>query len=298
MSTNNWERKNFDKQAKVKLYKTKHGWFSALTNILKSMLGLGRPIKDLDSREIDHDELSEDDDGDYTKDVAAITAALGGTFAGLTLTPTSFAKAEKVSLQATSAVVGSVSGLQVSESQTVTQRGSQNINVAEASTRPKGRTVTVTSSKALQKALTDRDVSTINLKSDLSVQHSLTMPARNVTINGHGHQLNFGNRIAKVAGSHDQTTNNITVKNVHLHTANAHGAFAMGQNGDVQLIYDNVSAEGGTAVWTNQHSAGVKSFEAQGHTTIRATRFYTYQGTTYNTHLASQPGTVWMVAPV
>lgn len=256
------------------------------------MLGLGRPSVDLDSWEIDHDELSEDDDGDYTKDVAAITAALGGTFAGLTLTPTNFAKAEKVSLQATSAVVGSVSGLQGSESQTITQRGSQNINVAEASPRPKGRTVTVTSNEALQKALTDKGVSTINLKSDLSVQHSLTMPARNVTINAHGHELNFGNSVAKVSSSSNQATNNITVKNAHLHTANAHGAFAMGQRGNVQLVYDNVSSEGGTAVWTNPHSAGVKSFEAQGHTTIKATQSYTYQGTTYNTSLASQPGTM------
>ena len=116
-----------------------------------------------------------------------------------------------------------------------------------------------------------------------------------VTINGNGHIINFGNFYIKPNWTSLSDELNITFNDTKLYTANQYGAVYMNNtprffdNSKIRLVYNNVQAVGGTAVFADTNN-GIfnsysyqppKTFEIKGNTRINGASFYTYNGTIY-----------------
>ena len=118
-----------------------------------------------------------------------------------------------------------------------------------------------------------------------------------VTINGNGHIINFGNFYIKPNWTSPSDELNITFNDTKLYTANQYGAVYMNNtprffdNSKIRLVYNNVQAVGGTAVFADREANnGIfnsysyqppKTFEIKGNTRINGASFYTYNGTIY-----------------
>lgn len=78
MSKNNFLGKNKDSKSRVKLYKTRHGWFSSLTRFFKSIFSRNEDIK-VSPEDLNKDELDKGNNyEDYAKAISALSALLGG----------------------------------------------------------------------------------------------------------------------------------------------------------------------------------------------------------------------------
>ena len=117
-----------------------------------------------------------------------------------------------------------------------------------------------------------------------------------VTINGNGHIINFGNFYIKPNWTSPSDELNITFNDTKLYTANQYGAVYMNTprffaNPKIRLVYNNVQAIGGTAVFAdtianngifNSYTGQpLKTFEIKGNTRINGASSYTYNGTIY-----------------
>ena len=118
-----------------------------------------------------------------------------------------------------------------------------------------------------------------------------------VTINGNGHIINFGNFYIKPNWTSPSDELNITFNDTKLYTANQYGAVYMNNtprffdNSKIRLVYNNVQAVGGTAVFADREANNgifnsysyqpLKTFEIKGNTRINGASSYTYNGTIY-----------------
>ncbi|MFR0612723.1 serine-rich glycoprotein adhesin, partial [Limosilactobacillus balticus] len=156
-------------------------------------------------------------------------------------------------------------------------------------------TAEVSDSSEFQNALNNSNISVIQLTADIDLGQSgmgdLEIPPRDLTIDGAGHSLNLGNNCIWLNAYTGMKTTT-TVKSLNLYTANNRGGFALTNSGAETLIYDDVHATGGAAVFADTYSASgyLKVFEIQGHTTIDGVSSYQYNGNTYSTSSASFVG--------
>ena len=135
---------------------------------------------------------------------------------------------------------------------------------------------------------------------DLGAKYGSSTGAMNtphsVTINGNGHIINFGKFYIKPNWTSPSDELNITFNDTKLYTANQYGAVYMNTprffaNPKIRLVYNNVQAIGGTAVFAdtiannglfNSYSyQPLKTFEIKGNTRINGASSYTYNGTIY-----------------
>lgn len=156
-------------------------------------------------------------------------------------------------------------------------------------------TAEVSNSTEFQNALNNSNISVIQLTADIDLGQSgmgnLQIPPRDLTIDGGGHSLNLGNNCIWLNAYTGMKTTT-TVKDLNLYTANNRGGFALTNSGAETLIYDNVHATGGAAVFADTYSDSgyLKTFEIQGHTTIDGVSSYQYNGNNYSTSSASFVG--------
>lgn len=148
-------------------------------------------------------------------------------------------------------------------------------------------TAKVSNSTEFQNALNNSNISVIRLTADIDLGQSgmgnLLIPPRDLTIDGAGkYSLNLGNNCIWLNNTTSGTKTTTTVKGLNLYTANNRGGFALTDNGAETLIYNNVHATGGAAVFADTFapSGNLKTFEIQGHTTIDGVSSYQYNGTT------------------
>ncbi|MDL2058321.1 serine-rich glycoprotein adhesin, partial [Limosilactobacillus reuteri] len=153
----------------------------------------------------------------------------------------------------------------------------------------------VSNGTEFQNALNNSNISVIRLTADIDLGQSgmgnLQIPPRDLTIDGGNHSLNLGNNCIWLNAYTGMKTTT-TVKDLNLYTANNRGGFALTNSGAETLIYDNVHATGGAAVFADTYSDSgyLKTFEIQGHTTIDGVSSYQYNGNTYSTSSASFVG--------
>ncbi|MCC4351270.1 serine-rich glycoprotein adhesin, partial [Limosilactobacillus reuteri] len=156
-------------------------------------------------------------------------------------------------------------------------------------------TAEVSNGTEFQNALNNSNISVIRLTADIDLGQSgmgdLEIPPRDLTIDGGNHSLNLGNNCIWLNASTGMKTTT-TVKSLNLYTANERGGFALTDSGAETLIYDNVHATGGAAVFADTYSSSgyLKIFEIQGHTTIDGVSSYQYNGNTYSTSSADFVG--------
>ena len=116
-----------------------------------------------------------------------------------------------------------------------------------------------------------------------------------VTINGNGHIINFGKFYIKPNWTSPSDELNITFNDTKLYTASQYGAVYMNDtprffdNSKIRLVYNNVQAVGGTAVFADSNHGifnyysyqPLKTFEIKGNTRINGASSYIYNGTIY-----------------
>ncbi|MBD8084804.1 hypothetical protein HUK45_00745 [Limosilactobacillus sp. c9Ua_26_M] len=93
------------------------------------------------------------------------------------------------------------------------------------------------------------------------------------TINGNGHTLNVGTNEIWTTYSNQSKKINVTVNDATLFNASQRGAIALTGSGAQNLTYNNVTAYGGTAIWTDTFGAD-KTFTAKGDTTVTGVARY------------------------
>ncbi|WP_156249940.1 serine-rich glycoprotein adhesin, partial [Limosilactobacillus reuteri] len=134
--------------------------------------------------------------------------------------------------------------------------------------------VTVSNSDEFNSALGNSAITEINLAGDVTSTGTTINNGRNLTINGNNHSI-------YVNGDGSRTVINngsVTVNNATVYNGGEHGAFDL-EGGVANLIYNGVTAYGGTVVFTDTGSAAanVKTFEVKGNTTINYVSSYQNQ---------------------
>ncbi|MGF0050482.1 pectate lyase-like adhesive domain-containing protein, partial [Lactobacillus johnsonii] len=166
--------------------------------------------------------------------------------------------------------------------------------------------VDVSNAQEFYNAVANGTNNNINVTSDIdlgaytSSSFSMSNP-RNLTINGNGHTINFGYSYIIPNWSSSSQELTVTINDAKLYTANSMGAVVLNHygllhiyNNKLRLIYNNVNAIGGTAVFADTTSLDIgngvfnnntgkpsKTFEIKGNTSIKAVNSYTYNGTIY-----------------
>ncbi len=119
----------------------------------------------------------------------------------------------------------------------------------------KENTAEVSNGTEFQNALNNSNISVIRLTADIDLGQSgmgsLQIPPRDLTIDGGNHSLNLGNNCIWLNNTSAGTKTTTTVKDLNLYTASNRGGFALTNDGAETLIYDNVHATGGAAVFAD-----------------------------------------------
>ncbi|MEY8679512.1 pectate lyase-like adhesive domain-containing protein, partial [Lactobacillus johnsonii] len=123
--------------------------------------------------------------------------------------------------------------------------------------------VDVSTSAEFQNALNNSTVNAIRLTANIDLGQSsigsIRIPPRNLTIDGANHDLNLGNNCIWLNNSASPKTTTI-IKSLNLYTANNRGGFALTNSGAETLIYDNVHATGGAAVFADTYDTSSANF--------------------------------------
>ncbi|WP_281508888.1 pectate lyase-like adhesive domain-containing protein [Lactobacillus taiwanensis] len=136
-----------------------------------------------------------------------------------------------------------------------------------------GTSLDVATGQEFYNALNNTNVSTINITSDFTLTDNKDLKNRNITINGNNHTLYFDTNYINIDNSV------VTVNDATIYNGDTKGAFRIqGLTGHSELIYNNVTANGGTAVWseTGTGKSDTSTFRVQGNTTINYMSRYTH----------------------
>lgn len=136
-----------------------------------------------------------------------------------------------------------------------------------------GTSVDVATGQEFYNALNNTNVSTVNITSDFTLTDNKDLKNRNITINGNNHTLYFDTNYINIDNSV------VTVNDATIYNGDTKGAFRIqGLTGHSELIYNNVTANGGTAVWseTGTGKSDTSTFRVQGNTTINYMSRYTH----------------------
>jgi len=144
-----------------------------------------------------------------------------------------------------------------------------------------GNSVTVSDSAEFNNALKNNSVTEINLEEDVTSTGTTITNGRNLIINGNGHKIYVdGDDYRTIINNGSVTVNDATVYN-----SGQWGAFDLETApGPATLTYNNVTAYGGTAVFTDTTTSKSKHFEVMGNTTINyVTSYINQSGSTVRT---------------
>ncbi|MCI7245390.1 MAG: serine-rich glycoprotein adhesin [Limosilactobacillus reuteri] len=148
----------------------------------------------------------------------------------------------------------------------------------------------VSNEEELKAALRDASITTIKLKNNITLNNAITINNgnRNITIIGDGHYINALNSDGGIIlnNSSGSANINLTIENATLYNTSKYGFVNMSSNGDDTVTYKDVTAYGGTLVWSKTY-AGVKTLNLVGNTTLNSVKSYEVDGQSCGTEAFS-----------
>lgn len=169
------------------------------------------------------------------------------------------------------------------------QTNTNNVVTKSNSTTPETENVQVdrevSTANELISALQDSSVSTIKLISNITLDSTATIKGnRNITIYGNGKYINSTTTDNGAIYLNEGSSNkvNLTIENATLYNRSEYGFVDMwtGQN---NVTYKDVTAYGGTLVWTSTTDK-YNGLTLAGTTTLNSVPSYTINGQTYKTY--------------
>ncbi|MBD5806777.1 serine-rich glycoprotein adhesin, partial [Limosilactobacillus walteri] len=149
----------------------------------------------------------------------------------------------------------------------------------------------VSTEDELKAALQDASITTIKLKGNITLNNAITINNgnRNITIDGNGYHINALNTDGGIILNNSSSTAkiNLTIKNATLYNTSKYGFVNMSSNGADTVTYEDVTAYGGTLVWSKA-LAGIKTLNLAGNTTLYSIASYKVDGQLHNTETFSQ----------
>lgn len=132
---------------------------------------------------------------------------------------------------------------------------------------------TVSTADELRKAMLDTSITDIYLSNDITLNSAITLTNMNrvVTIHGNGHYINAANYAdgGIFINNDSRYSADITIENATLYNQSQLGFAHMNGWGTDTVTYRDVTAFGGTLVWTQTH-LGVKTLNIAGTTTFNS----------------------------
>ena len=148
----------------------------------------------------------------------------------------------------------------------------------------------VSNEEELKAALQDASITTIKLKNNITLNNAITINNgnRNITIIGDGHYINALNRNGGIIlnNSSGSAKIDLTIENATLYNTSKYGFVNMSSNGADTVTYKDVTAYGGTLVWSKT-DAGVKTLNLVGNTTLNSVKSYEVDGQSCGTEAFS-----------
>ena len=148
----------------------------------------------------------------------------------------------------------------------------------------------VSNEEELKAALQDASITTIKLKNNITLNNAITINNgnRNITIIGDGHYINALNSDGGIIlnNSSGRAKINLTIENATLYNTSKYGFVNMSSNGADTVTYKDVTAYGGTLVWSKT-DAGVKTLNLVGNTTLNSVKSYEVDGQSCGTEAFS-----------
>ena len=148
----------------------------------------------------------------------------------------------------------------------------------------------VSNEEELKAALRDASITTIKLKNNITLNNAITINNgnRNITIIGDGHYINALNSDGGIIlnNSSGRANINLTIENATLYNTSKYGFVNMSSNGADTVTYKDVTAYGGTLVWSKT-GAGVKTLNLVGNTTLNSVKSYEVDGQSCGTEAFS-----------
>ena len=148
----------------------------------------------------------------------------------------------------------------------------------------------VSNEEELKAALQDASITTIKLKNNITLNNAITINNgnRNITIIGDGHYINALNSDGGIIlnNSSGRANINLTIENATLYNTSKYGFVNMSSNGADTVTYKDVTAYGGTLVWSKT-DAGVKTLNLVGNTTLNSVKSYEVDGQSCGTEAFS-----------
>ncbi|WP_102816715.1 serine-rich glycoprotein adhesin, partial [Limosilactobacillus reuteri] len=149
----------------------------------------------------------------------------------------------------------------------------------------------VSNEEELKAALQDASITTIKLKNNITLNNAITINNgnRNITIIGDGHYINALNSDGGIIlnNSSGSAKIDLTIENATLYNTSKYGFVNMSSNGADTVTYKDVTAYGGTLVWSKP-VAGIKTLNLVGNTTLNSVISYEVDGQSHNTEVFSQ----------
>ena len=148
----------------------------------------------------------------------------------------------------------------------------------------------VSNEEELKAALQDASITTIKLKNNITLNNAITINNgnRNITIIGDGHYINALNSDGGIILNNRGGSAKIelTIENATLYNTSKYGFVNMSSNGADTVTYKDVTAYGGTLVWSKT-DAGVKTLNLVGNTTLNSVKSYEVDGQSCGTEAFS-----------
>ena len=144
----------------------------------------------------------------------------------------------------------------------------------------------VSNEEELKAALRDASITTIKLKNNITLNNAITINNgnRNITIIGDGHYINALNSDGGIILGSAKI--DLTIENATLYNTSKYGFVNMSSNGADTVTYKDVTAYGGTLVWSKT-GAGVKTLNLVGNTTLNSVKSYEVDGQSCGTEAFS-----------
>ncbi|MFR0508692.1 serine-rich glycoprotein adhesin, partial [Limosilactobacillus reuteri subsp. suis] len=147
----------------------------------------------------------------------------------------------------------------------------------------------VSNEEELKAALRDASITTIKLKNNITLNNAITINNgnRNITIIGDGHYINALNSDGGIIlNNRGSAKIDLTIENATLYNTSKYGFVNMSSNGADTVTYKDVTAYGGTLVWSKT-DAGVKMLNLVGNTTLNSVKSYEVDGQSCGTEAFS-----------
>ncbi len=147
----------------------------------------------------------------------------------------------------------------------------------------------VSNEEELKAALRDASITTIKLKNNITLNNAITINNgnRNITIIGDGHYINALNSDGGIIlNNRGSAKIDLTIENATLYNTSKYGFVNMSSNGADTVTYKDVTAYGGTLVWSKT-DAGVKTLNLVGNTTLNSVKSYEVDGQSCGTEAFS-----------